>query len=316
MSDIQSLKDFLTLCRLKSFTKAAEHCHVTTSGLSRRIQNLEVWLSAPVVDRSRSHFELTAAGKLLLDAAQDAIGQLEAVRNAVRKQTDEQANQIRLAAPHVMSSTFFPGWLGRLHTQFGQAKFAVTSAVVSECMSMMERAEVDFVITFDDEAQAIRDALKRSDAPTSDETIELGFETLIPVSSLNMRGEPLHALRRGGKAVSFLGYSEECSLGWALAGALNNRNDLPVFGREHENSLADGLRSMALVGMGLAWLPESMVREDLATRRLVRAAPASFDVPLRVVMARKAIRLGSRAEQLWEQLSTERSVGARELKRA
>ena len=40
MLDIRILKDFLALARLGNFSRAAEHCNVTTSGLSRRIAML------------------------------------------------------------------------------------------------------------------------------------------------------------------------------------------------------------------------------------------------------------------------------------
>ncbi|MFO6382570.1 LysR family transcriptional regulator, partial [Pseudomonas aeruginosa] len=48
MIDLVMLKDFLVLCRIKSFSRAAQECHVSVSGLSRRIQTLEQWLGAPV----------------------------------------------------------------------------------------------------------------------------------------------------------------------------------------------------------------------------------------------------------------------------
>lgn len=38
MIDLVMLKDFLVLCRIKSFSRAAQECHVSVSGLSRRIQ--------------------------------------------------------------------------------------------------------------------------------------------------------------------------------------------------------------------------------------------------------------------------------------
>lgn len=88
---------------------------------------------------------------------------------------------------------------------------------------------------------------------------------------------------------------------------------LPPVRRECANSLADGLRSMALIGMGLTWLSERLVREDLTARRLACAGGVENDMHLSVRLLRKAMRLGGSAEDLWGRLnddSTQAHVGA------
>lgn len=305
MSDLQSLKDFLVLARFRNFSKAAEHCHVTTSGLSRRIQNLELWLGSPVFDRSKNQLEFTDAGRQLHGVASEVVTALDAVRNSVRRQAASEQDQIRLAAPHIMSSVFFPDWLSRLHTQFGQAKFTVSSSVLPDCLRTLESGDADFVVSFDDAAGGIREKLERGDGWQPLEQMALGTELLVPVSAPGIRGDAVHKLSKQGGEVSFLGYSDECAVGWALEKAFLNMPGLPALRREHENSLADGMRSMALIGMGLAWLPESLVRQDLATRRLVRAAGPEYDVALSVRLLRKPRRIGRRAEALWDRLLEE-----------
>jgi DNA-binding transcriptional LysR family regulator len=307
MSDLQSLKDFLVLARLRSFSKAAEHCHVTTSGLSRRIQGLETWLGAPVFDRHKQQLELTDAGRQLQQTADEVVTAMDAVRASVRRQTEAQQDQIRLAAPHIMSGVFFPQWLSRLHTQFGQARFTVSSAVLPDCLRSLDRGDVDFVVCFDDPGGGIRRRSSHGAGWPPIESLKLGIDKLVPVSVPDLRGEAVHRLGGSG-TVSFLGYDETCSLGWALEKALESLPGLPVLRRDHGNSLADGIRSMALIGMGVAWLPETMVREDLAARRLVRAAGDEHAVVLNVCVLRKAMRLGGRAEALWERLQENSSV--------
>ncbi|WP_448672345.1 LysR substrate-binding domain-containing protein, partial [Escherichia coli] len=51
--------------------------------------------------------------------------------------------------------------------------------------------------------------------------------------------------------------------------------------------------------LGVAWLPHTLVREDLASRRLVRAGGQRFDVPLRYTLIRRRLPLPGEAERLW-----------------
>ncbi len=111
-------------------------------------------------------------------------------------------------------------------------------------------------------------------------------------------GQPLFNLDRlQTEALSFLGYSEECHLGWALEPLL--RDSGLFLQRHHSSSQTEGLRFFAQSRLGVAWLPHTLVREDLASRRLVRAGGQRFDVPLCYTLIRRRLPLPGEAERLW-----------------
>ena len=56
---------------------------------------------------------------------------------------------------------------------------------------------------------------------------------------------------------------------------------------------------MALDGRGLAWLPETLVRDDIAASRLVPAAGDEWNVPLEIRLYREREPLGPVAEAFW-----------------
>lgn len=303
MTDLNALKDFLVLCQVKSFSRAAERCHVSVSGLSRRIQGLEGWLGSPVFERSNVMLELTDAGHQLQSVATEVVFALEGLKKTVRTATDVRQKQIRFAAPHIMSAIFFPDWIPRLHTQFEGAKFSVMSDNVPACFGALHEDDADFVVILCDEDESV---FERAGLRMNKEhylKAELGAEALIPVSAPDAAGRPLFGLQAPTQDVSFLGYADECSLGWAVEHAFARLPELPLV-RHHQSSLADGLRAMSLSGMGAAWLPESMVRNELLTRRLVRAGDARFDIHLRVLIMRRQVPLGERAEALWRTLQS------------
>src|SRR5579872_2232388 len=99
MLDIRWLEDFIVVAETRNITRAAELRNVTQSGLSRRIQSLEHWAGAALIDRRHSPLELTEAGHKLLDVANQALGRLNGVRRTIREDQNERLRSIRFAAP-------------------------------------------------------------------------------------------------------------------------------------------------------------------------------------------------------------------------
>ncbi|VVE60524.1 LysR family transcriptional regulator [Pandoraea captiosa] len=306
MLDIQCLKDFHVLAQLKHFGRAAERCHVSTSGLSRRIQSLEVWLGAPVLVRSGAGIELTAAGERLLAVSADAVAALDSVRRAVHAETSVRREQIRFAAPHIMSALFFSAWFPLLGARFQSTRFSVTSDHLDACAASLEAGEEDFLVFLADEANGVFSRLQPVFERGGFRLLTMGHESLTPVCVADARGRAVHSLDGDRtRAVSLLGYSDECSLSWILEASLRATPALPTFKRHHENSLADGLRSMALAGLGVAWLPHRLIADDLVARRLVSATSRHLDIAMHITIARRSTAMSDCAEAFWDYLNDE-----------
>lgn len=164
------------------------------------------------------------------------------------------------------------------------------------CASAFEDGSVDFVVCLVDPHDAI---FKVAGQPPSIEAcsyIAIGREKLIPLSAPKEDGNPLHRLDTGPRfSASYLGYSRECSLGWAVEGLISSRKDLPQLNSLYENSLADGLRTMALSGLGIAWLPLTTTHNDILRGKLVRAGDPSLDIDLDIRIYRPPHKLPKRA---------------------
>ena len=136
MADLIALKDFLVLCQSRSFSRAAEHCHVSVSGLSRRIQGLEQWIGAPLFNRHKTALELTDAGCRLQAVASEVVYALEGLRKSVRADSQELQRRIRVCAPHIMSAVFFPDWIPRLHGDFKDLQW-IMNAYTLACTTVL-----------------------------------------------------------------------------------------------------------------------------------------------------------------------------------
>ena len=61
--DFRDMESFVMLCRLRSFTKAAEYLFISQSALSRRIKSLEEQLGVELVKRGGTTLEMTREGE-------------------------------------------------------------------------------------------------------------------------------------------------------------------------------------------------------------------------------------------------------------
>ena len=59
------------------------------------------------------------------------------------------------------------------------------------------------------------------------------------------------------------------------------------------------LKTMALAGRGIAWLPASLVADELASGALVPAGGERWRVPVEIRLYRQNAEMASTAEELW-----------------
>ncbi|GAA2797481.1 LysR family transcriptional regulator [Saccharopolyspora taberi] len=86
--DLRQLEYFIAVAEEQNFTRAAERVHVSQSGISAQIRQLERELGAALFDRSARAATLTAAGKAALEHARSALAAAGAVGQAVGEVTN------------------------------------------------------------------------------------------------------------------------------------------------------------------------------------------------------------------------------------
>jgi DNA-binding transcriptional LysR family regulator len=86
--DLRQLEYFVAVAEERNFTRAAERVHISQSGVSAQIRQLERELGAELFDRSARTVALTVAGKAALDHARAALAAAGAIGQAVGEVTD------------------------------------------------------------------------------------------------------------------------------------------------------------------------------------------------------------------------------------
>ncbi|WP_017811133.1 cidABC operon transcriptional activator CidR [Paenibacillus shenyangensis] len=113
--DIRHLQYFIEVARLRSFTKAAEALFITQPTISKTIRSLEEELGAPLFNRVGRSVELTDAGKVIEQQAQNIVKSFHSLSSQLDDLRNLESGHLRIGLPPMIGSRFFPQIIGRFH---------------------------------------------------------------------------------------------------------------------------------------------------------------------------------------------------------
>jgi len=288
------LEDFAALAATGNFSRAAEDRHSSQPAFSRRIRALEEWLGCDLFDRSSQPARLTAAGEWFAGVAQDITARVARIPADARRVAEAHTLTLRIGSTHALSLTFLPRWLRSLESQAPLGPVQLMSDVLQRCEALMLQGQVQFVLSHaHPRAPGVLDAQPYASR-------RIGEDTLVAVCAPDASGQALHTLASaGGTPVPVLQYTEASGLGRIQRAVFGRRLEALAVQEVFTAHLASVLRSLALDGRGIAWLPQTLVEDDLAQGRLLRAGGADWDVPLEIRLYRDPGPLGRTAQALW-----------------
>lgn len=293
--DLDWLEDFQALAETGNFSRAAQARSIAQPAFSRHIRALEEWVGVDLFDRSAHPTALTAAGRRFQPLLQDVLADLQAARMAARAAHDLDAASLSFAATHVLSLTFFPRWLGGIEAQLRLGPIQTLSDSSQACEDLLLQRRVQFVL-----CHGHADVPGRLDDGTHPMR-RLSDDLLMPVAAPGPDGAPLHALGAGGTP-AVLAYSDASGLGRIVQSRLRAMRgagaEAVVFTAHH----AVLLRTLAIEGRGLAWLPMSLVADDLRSGALVDAGAGDWQIPVEIRLYRQPAAMAAAAESLWRLL--------------
>ena len=106
--DLDLLKTFLEVNRLRHFGKAADSLFITSSAVSARIKLLEEKMGAELFIRLRNNLQLTTSGELLLNHARLMVKNWEHARYELGVQNDKRQQLTVLSVPSLWEMQLIP----------------------------------------------------------------------------------------------------------------------------------------------------------------------------------------------------------------
>lgn len=299
------LEDFISLAETHSFSRSAELRHVTQPAFSRRIQSLEAWLGADLIDRTSYPTSLTPAGEVFYEQAMEMLGQINNVRSLLRGKRRQAQNTVDFAVPHTLSLTFMPKWLTQLQSGFGVLNTRLIALNVHDAVMTLVEGGCDLLLCYHHPRHPVQLDPSRYDG------IVLGHESLHAYSRCDKKGKPLICLPGTASApLPFLSYTSNAYFGRMVDLILADARKNPYLDKHYETDMAEGLKMMALEGNGIVFLPESAVVREVRQRQLARAdggqSEWQVDMEIRLYRERPSgQRPGKQVvAQLWSYLTT------------
>jgi len=284
------LEDILAVLDTGSFVRAAERRNLTQSAFTRRIRTIEDSLGAPLFDRSCKPVTLLPAICAQEHQMRRLASDLRALGDSLRGAALGQDRAISLACQHAITTTVSPRLVRQL-TEVTGASVRVRSGNRDECLLMLLSGEVDLVVTYD--------LAGDKGAPTpAFRDHKLGQETLRPVCI-----PPMAQSLTGGR-LPVITYPRDVFLGQVMEAhvwpSLPSGTHLH---RKAETALTLAAYHYALDGIGVAWLPGTLVQHDLATGALV--SPFAEDLQITLETRLLCLRDGARdsALEAWDILA-------------
>lgn len=272
---LSQLEGFVAIARGRRLGRAAEELFITQPALTARIQRLEEELGVPLFLRTPSGMRLTDPGQAFLPYAVRALDAVAEGRRVVGELARGTAGHLAVGAAPAVSTYVLPPALSRFATLHPAIRLTVRTGHSEEILAMVLAEEVEVGIV-----RALRHPGIQS--------VPLYEETLVLVA------DPEHPLSEHG-AISveelaneqLILFDRASSYHDLTAAFLREAGVAPRSIMELDN--IDATKKMVQQGLGVALLPQSAVRSELAERtlRAVRITDAE-PAPRQIVAIRRA----------------------------
>lgn len=140
----RQLKAFITTARLNNFTRAAEELHLTQSGLSFMMRQLENQLDCRLFDRTTRFVALTAAGEHFLPIARSIVSSLEEAQEHLVQLTLESRNRMVIGVTPLVSTNIVPTARKVFSHEYPEAQLQFVATNHDQIQQLVAAGELDF----------------------------------------------------------------------------------------------------------------------------------------------------------------------------
>lgn len=251
---LDQLQVFLAVAQAGSFSAASKQLNRAQSVVSYTIANLEGQLEVSLFERNGSRqTRLTEAGKALLADARRIVSDLNVMRSRAKSLKEGLEAEVSLAISNMVPIEAVAATLAEFGTRFPSVSMKLSSGELGMVMDLVSTNRANI---------GIGGALLQQDDTLAIEKI--GHSFMVPVAASQ------HRLVQLSRPLDRRDVREEVQLVVTDASGITQGRDFNVLSYKIWR-VGDIATKHQLIRSGLGWggLPASLIREDLASGRLV-----------------------------------------------
>lgn len=292
---LEWLEDILAISETGSFSGAAARRRMTQSAFSRRIQQIEDYVGVDLFDRAHKPIRLKPTTEAQHDqilALSTALRQLLA---DLRRGERLTSNRVVIACQHSLTAVRIPAILQQLDTQGDSIHVRLRSANLDECTGLLLSRQADVAIVY-----RLPDETNDFNADFLD-VITIGTDRLVPVFKTPLPSSWSTTAPR--PAIPYIAYPADVFFGRTMERKILPFLDMQAYFRPQvETALTLAAVEMAVAGIGVAWVPESLALGRIALGQLTDLSRELPSCDLAIKAMRLQGNLSMAGTVFWSQL--------------
>jgi DNA-binding transcriptional LysR family regulator len=243
--NIELLRTFLEVERFRHFGHAAAELNLTQAAVSARIRQLEEILGIALFDRSRREVSVTPAGHRLIRQADMILANWRHARQDVAH--GDAGQQLTVACSHRLWNVLMQDWLQRVRSRLPNLALIAETHAPDVLTRRLLDGILDFAVMLEPPQLEILQI-----QPVAD--VELVLVSTQPEASLAVALGPAYVY-----------------VDWGLAHAVEHRRLFPDAPEARVRVAEARMTMQTILSLGgSAYLPLTLVREEITTGRLHR----------------------------------------------
>lgn len=242
--NIELLRHFTEIVKLKSIAKASERLSLTPPALGKQIRLLEAYYGVSLLKRSPTGVEPTEAGMLLIERVQPLLVRHESLRAELLRFRDKR--RLEIGTLPSLASRYLPDKALKLERSGIEAGIVI-QPTSEDLVQQLNEHKLDAVVTERPDGTAL----------WSHDLFTEPFYAVVR-SDHRLAGQPVVRLA-DLQEEAFIMYPPNCSIRRCVTGAFRSEGVEPQV--KSEVPFGEYLLGYAAAGGGITIVPESIVRE-------------------------------------------------------
>jgi DNA-binding transcriptional LysR family regulator len=261
--ELYQLETFLAVAREQSFTRAAEVLGLTQPAVTRQIAALERDLGVELIERRGRAFGLTAAGRVVQEQAQEVLAAASRLRGRLDELANPRVGEVSVASVTTVGLHTLPSLIAEFGNRYPDVRILVWSGRMDAVIDRLLAGKADVGLVSSGIANRRLVTLPLFDDPVIAVATPAFAETLpnpLPVEAL--------------ADIDLILFEAPSRFRSLVDAAFQNAGVIPRIAMELDSH--EAVRMAAMLGRGIALVPQQAVPEDIASGALVQIELEGF----------------------------------------